>query len=68
MSQGSKKRRTGGRNSRSPAKLREAPDRSSMTMQELIYYNPSANPMRCVYTHVLSIDYTSIMLLCDIGA
>lgn len=30
----------------SSVKVREAPDRSTMTMQELIYYNPSANPMR----------------------
>lgn len=27
------------------ARVREAPDRSTMTMQELIYYNPTANPM-----------------------
>ena len=27
-------------------KVREAPDRSTMTMQDLIYYNPTANPMR----------------------
>lgn len=31
--------------SRSLNKIRKAPDRASMTMQELIYYNPSANPM-----------------------
>lgn len=30
----------------STVKVREAPNRSTMTMQELIYYNPSANPMR----------------------
>ena len=36
----------------SAVKVREAPDRSTMTMQELIYYNPSANPMRyCVHVH-----------------
>ena len=28
----------------------EAPDPSTMTMQDLIYYNPSANPMRYTYT------------------
>ncbi|XP_064384362.1 transcription factor TFIIIB component B'' homolog isoform X2 [Halichondria panicea] len=28
------------------AKERKAPDRSTMTMQELIYYNPTANPMQ----------------------
>ena len=28
------------------SKVREAPDRATMTMQELIYYNPTANPMR----------------------
>ena len=33
----------------STVKVREAPDRSTMTMQELIYYNPSANPMRYTY-------------------
>ena len=27
-------------------KVREAPDRATMTMQELIYYNPTANPMK----------------------
>jgi hypothetical protein len=42
-SQVAKKRKTGV--SRSPTKLKKAPDRASMTMQELIYYNPSANPM-----------------------
>ena len=26
--------------------FRDAPDRSSMTMQQLIYYNPSSNPMK----------------------
>lgn len=26
-------------------KIREAPNRATMTMQELIYYNPTANPM-----------------------
>ena len=35
----------------------EAPDPSTMTMQDLIYYNPSANPMRytcTTYVHVAS--------------
>ena len=27
-------------------KERKAPDRTTMTMQELIYYNPTANPMQ----------------------
>ena len=48
--------------SHSPNKLRKAPDRTSMTMRELIYYNPSANPMRCVlerhvYVHHGYIEY-----------
>ena len=49
-SQVAKKRKTGV--SRSPTKLKKAPDRASMTMQELIYYNPSANPMRYVYLYI----------------
>ena len=28
------------------SKVREAPDQATMTMQELIYYNPTVNPMR----------------------
>jgi hypothetical protein len=28
------------------SRVREAPNRSTMTMQDLIYYNPTANPMR----------------------
>ena len=36
-------------------KVRDAPDRTTMTMRELIYYNPTANPMRyaymCVHVH-----------------
>jgi hypothetical protein len=55
-SQGAKKRRTVGEGgggggdggSRGSGRVRKAPDRTSMTMQELIYYNPSANPMRCI--------------------
>lgn len=31
--------------SSSSLQVRDAPDRSTMTMQELIYYNPTANPM-----------------------
>ena len=34
---------------RSTSRVREAPNRSTMTMQELIYYNPTANPMRYMY-------------------
>ena len=30
-------------------KVRDAPDRTTMTMRELIYYNPTANPMRYAY-------------------
>ena len=47
-----KKRKKGSAQSESrkgkASQFRDAPDRSKMTMQDLIYYNPSANPMRCV--------------------
>ena len=38
-------------------RVRHAPNRATMTMRELIYYNPSANPMRFVSYNTLLFFY-----------